>query len=118
VLPSAPVPPIPRSWRHLLGAAVVPTVAPTFLLWPALTEPSARSWHSSDWGRAYMKRHIEVPNEHEGSLPNKSSRISRRAQNESNQMVRREYENLAKQFLHLAKEADRDATVKQVTSFD
>jgi hypothetical protein len=64
------------------------------------------------------KRHIEVPNEHEGSLPNKSSRISRRAQNESNQMVRREYENLAKQFLHLAKEADRDATVKQVTSFD
>ena len=31
-----------------------------------------------------------------------------RAQNES-QMVRREYENLAKQFLHLAKEADRDA---------
>jgi hypothetical protein len=26
-----------------------------------------------------------------------------RAQNESDQMVRREYENLAKQFLHLAK---------------
>jgi hypothetical protein len=39
-----------------------------------------------------------------------------RAQNESDQMVRREYENLAKQFLHLAKEADRDATVKQVMS--
>ena len=52
------------------------------------------------------KRHIEVPNEHEGSLPNKSSRIT---QNESNETVRREYENLAKQFLHLAKEADRYA---------
>ena len=32
-----------------------------------------------------------------------------RAHNESDETVRREYENLAKQFVHLAKEADRDA---------
>jgi hypothetical protein len=57
------------------------------------------------------KRHIEVPNEneHEGSLPNKSSRIfTLGLGNESNEMNRRQYESLATQYSRLAERADRN----------
>jgi hypothetical protein len=54
-------------------------------------------------------QHIEVPNEHEGSLPNKSSGISPRARMESHHWNRRQFESLAKQYLRLAEQADRDA---------
>jgi hypothetical protein len=71
-----------QAMRLRVEAALSPEAGGTGLPSPRggplfLEEPVCRSLHSLDWGQAYMKRHIEVPNEHEGSLPDKSSRISR-----------------------------------------
>jgi hypothetical protein len=63
---------------------------------------------AATWGG----KDIEGSNEHEGSIPDKSSRISVRARIEPNGMTRREYETLAKQYLRLAEQADGNATVE------
>ena len=68
-----------------------------------------RSLHSSGG-----ERHIEVPMSMRDHYRTRAAEFHARAQNESDETVRREYKNLAKQFLHLAEEANRDATVKQV----
>jgi hypothetical protein len=59
VLPSAPVPNLPRSWRRLLGAAVSPTVAPFILLGREISS-LFKSKHSNKMGSPVIPRNLRI----------------------------------------------------------
>jgi len=76
-----------------------------FRAWHPIRPPALR-----EQGWRYVKRHSGIANEHERSLRDESSRIT--CQNFSRaESKRREYANLARQFLRLAEEAKRKTSV-------
>ena len=75
-----------------------------FRAWHPIRPPALR-----EQGWRYVKRHSGIANEHERSLRDESSRIT--CQFSRVESKRREYANLARQFLRLAEEAKRKTSV-------
>ena len=70
-------------------------------------------------GREYVKRQWGFPNEYEGSLYHYLTRAAEfhaRSRNEYDGKARREYEDLARQYLRLAKQAEAMSSRTEFTS--
>src|SRR5262245_27031144 len=85
-----------------------------FILWSVCQEPFLGLLHFADWAGCTSKDTRGYTMSMRDQYLTRAAELHARARNESDEMARREYENLARQFLRLADQANRNAFVDPI----